>query len=48
MSTRRMVRQLVFLDTQLTRPADCPKCESHRAYFRQLQIRSADEPMTTF
>ncbi|KAL1408528.1 RNA polymerase III C11 subunit [Vanrija albida] len=28
--------------------ADCPKCESHRAYFRQLQIRSADEPMTTF
>ncbi|CAK9780613.1 unnamed protein product [Cutaneotrichosporon oleaginosum] len=29
--------------------ADCPKCqECHRAYFRQLQIRSADEPMTTF
>lgn len=30
-------------------PADCPKCqECHRAYFRQMQIRSADEPMTTF
>ncbi|KAG7527559.1 hypothetical protein FFLO_06811 [Filobasidium floriforme] len=28
--------------------AQCPKCDSTRAYFRQLQIRSADEPMTTF
>jgi len=29
--------------------ADCPKCqESKRAYFFQLQIRSADEPMSTF
>ncbi|KLO13012.1 hypothetical protein SCHPADRAFT_828654 [Schizopora paradoxa] len=26
----------------------CPKCENNRAYFYQLQIRSADEPMTTF
>ncbi|KXN68248.1 hypothetical protein CONCODRAFT_79818 [Conidiobolus coronatus NRRL 28638] len=26
----------------------CPKCEHTRAYFFQLQIRSADEPMTTF
>ena len=24
------------------------KCENREAYFRQLQIRSADEPMTTF
>ncbi|ORX38360.1 hypothetical protein BD324DRAFT_351167 [Kockovaella imperatae] len=28
--------------------AACPKCDSRQAYFRQLQIRSADEPMTTF
>ncbi|PWN20624.1 putative Rpc11-DNA-directed RNA polymerase III subunit C11 [Microstroma glucosiphilum] len=26
----------------------CPKCENPRAFFMQLQIRSADEPMTTF
>ncbi|EUC60230.1 DNA-directed RNA polymerase subunit [Rhizoctonia solani AG-3 Rhs1AP] len=25
----------------------CPKCDNGRAYFMQLQIRSADEPMTT-
>ncbi|KAI0030531.1 hypothetical protein K488DRAFT_54045 [Vararia minispora EC-137] len=25
----------------------CPKCDSPRAYYYQLQIRSADEPMTT-
>ncbi|KDN41241.1 putative Rpc11-DNA-directed RNA polymerase III subunit C11 [Tilletiaria anomala UBC 951] len=28
--------------------AVCPKCEHGRAYFMQIQIRSADEPMTTF
>ncbi|KAI9008337.1 hypothetical protein BC832DRAFT_570853 [Gaertneriomyces semiglobifer] len=28
--------------------ADCPKCEHKRAYFMQLQIRSADEPMSIF
>ena len=28
--------------------ATCPKCEAHRAYYQQLQIRSADAPMTTF
>ncbi|KAI2252711.1 RNA polymerase III C11 subunit [Ophidiomyces ophidiicola] len=30
--------------------AQCPAegCNSDRAYFYQLQIRSADEPMTTF
>uniref|UniRef100_A0A0G4I9C6 DNA-directed RNA polymerase subunit n=1 Tax=Chromera velia CCMP2878 TaxID=1169474 RepID=A0A0G4I9C6_9ALVE len=28
--------------------AICPKCAYRMAYFRQLQIRSADEPMTTF
>lgn len=26
----------------------CPKCEHPRAYFMQIQTRSADEPMTTF
>ena len=26
--------------------AVCPKCENDRAYFKQIQIRSADEPMT--
>jgi len=26
----------------------CPKCENARAYFMQIQTRSADEPMTTF
>ncbi|KAJ3568146.1 hypothetical protein NP233_g5901 [Leucocoprinus birnbaumii] len=28
--------------------ASCDKCNHDRAYFYQLQIRSADEPMTTF
>lgn len=28
--------------------AKCPKCNGERAYFMQLQTRSADEPMTTF
>lgn len=26
----------------------CPKCSHPRAYFMQIQTRSADEPMTTF
>ena len=26
----------------------CPKCNHEMACYRQLQIRSADEPMTTF
>lgn len=26
----------------------CPKCAHPRAYFMQIQTRSADEPMTTF
>eukprot|EP00053_Salpingoeca_punica_P003505 m.43509 g.43509 ORF g.43509 m.43509 type:complete len:110 (-) comp12225_c0_seq1:44-373(-) len=28
--------------------ADCPKCHHSEAYFTQIQIRSADEPMTIF
>ncbi|EEB96222.1 hypothetical protein MPER_04676, partial [Moniliophthora perniciosa FA553] len=27
--------------------ASCPRCNNGQAYFYQLQIRSADEPMTT-
>lgn len=26
----------------------CPKCGHSRAFFLQIQTRSADEPMTTF
>lgn len=26
----------------------CPHCEFNKAYFMQIQIRSADEPSTTF
>ena len=26
----------------------CPRCDNKRAYFMQIQTRSADEPMTTF
>jgi Transcription factor S-II (TFIIS) len=26
----------------------CPKCDHQKAYFVQLQTRSADEPMTIF
>ncbi|UZJ51133.1 hypothetical protein CBS101457_000453 [Exobasidium rhododendri] len=28
--------------------APCSKCDNQKAFFMQLQIRSADEPMTTF
>ncbi|RYG50910.1 hypothetical protein EON67_04420 [archaeon] len=28
--------------------AVCPHCDNRRAYFMQIQIRSADEPMTIF
>ncbi|KAK0466796.1 uncharacterized protein EV420DRAFT_1505419 [Desarmillaria tabescens] len=31
-----------------TQGASCGKCNNDKAYFYQLQIRSADEPMTTF
>ena len=29
-------------------PETCPKCSHPRAYFLQIQTRSADEPMTIF
>ena len=28
--------------------ATCPECDHNKAYFLQVQTRSADEPMTTF
>ncbi len=28
--------------------ANCPYCDNTEAFFVQMQIRSADEPMTTF
>ena len=28
--------------------ATCPKCNHGQAYFMQIQIRSGDEPMSTF
>merc|ERR1712232_1393957 len=28
--------------------AQCPSCSNERAYFKQMQTRSADEPMTVF
>ncbi|KAG4106694.1 putative Rpc11-DNA-directed RNA polymerase III subunit C11 [Neocallimastix lanati (nom. inval.)] len=28
--------------------ATCPKCENGKAFFMQIQTRSADEPMTIF
>lgn len=28
--------------------AVCPSCSHHMAYFMQMQIRSADEPMSVF
>jgi len=31
-----------------TTSVKCPKCEHGEAYFLQMQIRSADEPSTTF
>ncbi len=33
---------------QTTVQGGCPQCSNLKAYFMQIQIRSADEPMTTF
>lgn len=42
-----LLRELTA-STALRCAARCPKCEHTRAYYFQVQIRSADEPMTTF
>lgn len=39
----RIVTYVLVFETER-----CPKCEHDRAYFMQIQTRSADEPMTTF
>ena len=45
---RQTVRQLLVAQRVAHAvPATCDKCNHRRAYFYQLQIRSADEPMTT-
>lgn len=31
-----------------TTEARCEKCENNQAYFKQIQTRGADEPMTEF
>ncbi|CAK0866845.1 unnamed protein product [Prorocentrum cordatum] len=31
-----------------TTEEQCPRCGHHKAYVKQLQTRSADEPMTNF
>lgn len=41
----QLLRELT-LGTALV--ARCPHCEHTKAYFMQIQIRSADEPSTTF
>ena len=52
MRTRRKVRDPYYLCPRvlfdfLGFSASCDKCNFNSAYFYQLQIRSADEPMTT-
>jgi DNA-directed RNA polymerase III subunit RPC11 len=37
-----------FLSHALHITAECPKCGHGRAYFMQIQIRSADEPSSIF
>lgn len=48
-STTGMSNKPLIWPLRLIKPrkATCPKCDNDRAYFYQLQIRSADEPMTT-
>jgi DNA-directed RNA polymerase III subunit RPC11 len=43
-------QRIKLMTDMTTGTVQCPneKCESTRAFFYQLQIRSADEPMTSF
>lgn len=45
--TSRSLNHRYMPQTKLT-SVTCPKCDAKEAYFMQLQIRSADEPSTTF
>ncbi|KAJ5067245.1 DNA-directed RNA polymerase iii subunit rpc10 [Anaeramoeba ignava] len=47
------INKVTFVETnanqgQKTTTLQCPKCGKYEANFYELQIRSADEPMTTF
>jgi DNA-directed RNA polymerase III subunit RPC11 len=46
-ASSRRTASITTLSDKKHRKATCPKCDNDRAYFYQLQIRSADEPMTT-
>jgi DNA-directed RNA polymerase III subunit RPC11 len=39
---------LIDFSTTTKPTAKCDKCGNTKAYFLQIQIRSADEPMTLF
>lgn len=39
---------LSVFHSAITVTAVCPTCGHKEAYFRQMQLRSADEPMTSF
>jgi DNA-directed RNA polymerase subunit M/transcription elongation factor TFIIS len=47
-------KQNKYIESFKTKPAGisgvykCPRCSSDETIYRQLQVRSADEPMTTF
>jgi len=47
---RSLAKLLFLLDMADKCTVQCPneKCRNHEAYWYQLQIRSADEPMTAF
>lgn len=45
-SSLYMFTVILLLLSSLTET--CPKCSHNRAFFMQIQTRSADEPMTTF
>ncbi|KZT35046.1 hypothetical protein SISSUDRAFT_991055 [Sistotremastrum suecicum HHB10207 ss-3] len=48
--TRKVVEDVMDADNETGASAQvmCPKCEHPKAFYTQAQIRSADEPMTTF
>lgn len=48
LSGRMRLKLLVVISDCFLLLARCPYCEHEVAYFQQIQIRSADEPMTTF
>ena len=47
-SSHRRAGLTLILPRSCLVAANCGKCGNDHAYYQQLQIRSADEPMTTF